>query len=150
MTSGHFLNFVSDQLCFYNFGLTSHTGKSASRMLTLSIYDLEKNEAMMAARRLRRNFLHSYKRDIKTLEDRETFDEAISIIGGRLSALSKLAKMDNMVKAAHEMVSREKGWLLSQIGLIEDHDDDVMDEVCLVESWTNPTTFREIYRGSLL
>ncbi|PAV24222.1 hypothetical protein PNOK_0129000 [Pyrrhoderma noxium] len=121
--------------------------KSASRMLTLSIYDLEKNEAMMAARRLRRNFLHSYKRDIKTLEDRETFDEAISIIGGRLSALSKLAKMDDMVKAAHEMVSREKGWLLSQIGLIEDHDDDVMDEQKWSScSWLLLRKFVQLYK----
>ena len=35
-------------------------------------------------------------------------------------------------------------------GYIRERPEAVMDEVCLVESWTNPTTFREIYRGSLL
>jgi hypothetical protein len=33
-----------------------------------------------------------------------------------------------MDAAAARLVTHEKGWLLSQIGLIPDHDDDVMDE----------------------
>lgn len=34
-----------------------------------------------------------------------------------------------MEEMAGHMLHVEKGWLLSQIGLIPDHDDDVMDEV---------------------
>lgn len=39
-----------------------------------------------------------------------------------------------MVKAAKKMLQREKGWLLGQIGLIPDCDDDVMDEVSFSSS----------------
>jgi hypothetical protein len=34
-----------------------------------------------------------------------------------------------MVEMARQMMAVEKGWLLGRIGLIQDCDDDVMDEV---------------------
>ena len=36
-----------------------------------------------------------------------------------------------MLSHATNMLKIEKAWLQSQIGLIPDHDDDVMDEVCV-------------------
>jgi hypothetical protein len=66
---------------------------------------------------------------------RENITEAISIVGGRLLYLSKVSKARDMAEMARHMLSVEKAWLLSQIGLIPDCDDDVMDEVCRVSCW---------------
>ena len=46
--------------------------------------------------------------------------------------LSKMSQMRDMLKSAQEVVDWEKAWLFSQIGLIPDCDDDVMDEVQLL------------------
>ncbi|KAH8115312.1 hypothetical protein DFH11DRAFT_1588582 [Phellopilus nigrolimitatus] len=102
--------------------------KSASRMQTLSIYDLEKREALHAALRLRRSYMHPQQHPHEPIEDKKTIEDVLSFVGGRLSFISKVTKTKDMVEFAEDMVKREKGWLLSQIGLIEDHDDDVMDE----------------------
>ena len=48
-----------------------------------------------------------------------------------MSFLSKMSRTRDMLKSAQEVVDWEKAWLLSQIGLIPDCDDDVMDEVRL-------------------
>lgn len=58
--------------------------------------------------------------------------EAVSIVGGRLQLLNNVSKAPDMAAMAREMLAVEKAWLLSQIGLIPDCDDDVMDEVCFV------------------
>jgi hypothetical protein len=58
--------------------------------------------------------------------------EAISIVGGRLLYLNKISKARDVAEMARHMLSVEKAWLLSQIGLIPDCDDDVMDEVRIV------------------
>lgn len=58
--------------------------------------------------------------------------EVISIVGGRLSYLGKVAKAKDMKEHAEHLLAVEKAWLRSQIGLIEDCDDDVMDEVSWV------------------
>lgn len=63
---------------------------------------------------------------------RENIMEAVSIVGGRLLYLSKVSKARDMAEMARHMLSVEKAWLMSQIGLIPDCDDDVMDEVCFV------------------
>ena len=95
-------------------------------MITLSIFDLKPREALQAARRLRRSHLPSGQ----ALESEESIKNALSCVGGRLSYISRMTKSKmNMEETAKNMVEREKGWLLSQIGLIPDHDDDVMDEV---------------------
>ena len=60
----------------------------------------------------------------------EEFKTAINTVGGRLAYLTKVAKHPDMVGGARHMLEVEKAWLQSQIGLIPDHDDDVMDEVC--------------------
>jgi len=95
--------------------------KSASRMHVLSIYDLDTKEALHASTRMR----HDANR--KSLSQTDV-KEAVSIVGGRLSYLNKVSKSRDMVDMAKHMLSVEKAWLLSQIGLIPDCDDDVMDE----------------------
>jgi hypothetical protein len=62
-------------------------------------------------------------------ETRESVMEAVSIVGGRLAFLNKVSKARNMAQMAKHLLRVEKAWLLGQIGLIPDCDDDVMDEV---------------------
>ncbi|KAI0790575.1 hypothetical protein C8Q75DRAFT_762549 [Abortiporus biennis] len=95
--------------------------KTASRMHVVSVYDLNYKEAHHAALRIRQHARHS-------VEPLQTYRDAIALIGGRLSYIGKVAKAKDMVAHAEHMLSVEKAWLLSQIGLIEDCDDDVMDE----------------------
>ncbi|KZV73988.1 hypothetical protein PENSPDRAFT_648388 [Peniophora sp. CONT] len=110
------LVFTSDDFWPF-FTLRQH----ASRMHTLTIYDLNTEEATTACQRMRR---------FTTLptESKSIVEEATSIVGGRLSYLNRIARARNMVDMAKHMLAVEKGWLLSQIGLIRDCDDDVMDE----------------------
>ncbi|KAI0036151.1 hypothetical protein K488DRAFT_76181 [Vararia minispora EC-137] len=95
--------------------------KHASRMSTLTIYDLAPDEAASACRDIRR-FTRLPTPPMSVIE------KATSIVGGRLSYLNRVARSRDMVEIARHMLSVEKGWLLSQIGLIDDCDDDVMDE----------------------
>ncbi|KAJ7099594.1 hypothetical protein B0H15DRAFT_920319 [Mycena belliarum] len=87
----------------------------------LSIYDLDDKEAIHAANRMHM----SLKR---TTPPSSIVEEAISIVGGRLAYLNKVARSKDMVEMARHLLSVEKAWLRSQIGLIPDCDDDVMDE----------------------
>ena len=86
-----------------------------------SVYDLDHKEAIQASMNMRRNS----KREMESVE---TVREAVSIVGGRLSYLSRVSKARNMLEMANHLKDVEKGWLLSRIGLIQDCDDDVMDE----------------------
>jgi len=92
--------------------------------------------------------------------DEAQLNESVSLVGGRLAYLNKIAKSTDMIGMAKHLLEIEKAWLLSQIGqltqfpyavfffhfplnclvyasfefagLIPDCDDDVMDEVCVV------------------
>ncbi|KAJ7782720.1 hypothetical protein B0H16DRAFT_1494100 [Mycena metata] len=95
--------------------------KTASRMHVLSIYDLDNKEAMHAATRMHMSIK---KKNISP----SIVQEAINIVGGRLSYLNKVARSKDMIETANNILAIEKAWLSSQIGLIPDCDDDVMDE----------------------
>ncbi|KIM40293.1 hypothetical protein M413DRAFT_73606 [Hebeloma cylindrosporum] len=85
--------------------------KTASRMHVLSIYDLDPHESMHASTRMRR---HAARPPVEPEELKE--------------ALSLVSKSKDMMGMAKHLLEVEKAWLLSQIGLIPDCDDDVMDE----------------------
>ena len=88
----------------------------------LSIYDLNNEEAIRASVNMRRDS-NPGEETISTIR------EAVSIVGGRLSYLSMVSKAQSMLEMANHLKEVEKEWLLSRIGLIQDCDDDVMDEV---------------------
>jgi hypothetical protein len=88
----------------------------------LTVYDLTPEEALGACRRMR----HYVSLPV-LVEDSLT--QAISLLGGRLAYLNRVSRARDMVEMAHHMLTVEKGWLLGRIGLIQDCDDDVMDEV---------------------
>ncbi|RPD57753.1 hypothetical protein L226DRAFT_467874 [Lentinus tigrinus ALCF2SS1-7] len=95
--------------------------KNASRMHVVSVYDLSPKDALTAAMRIRKN-----ARRAKVTP--EEVQEVVQLVGGRLTYLGKVCRAADMIKHAKHMLSVEKAWLLSQIGLIPDCDDDVMDE----------------------
>ncbi|KAI0628988.1 hypothetical protein C8Q77DRAFT_327557 [Trametes polyzona] len=95
--------------------------KTASRMHVVSVYDLSAADAHTAAWRMRLNAR-------RQKAPPEVLSEVIKIVGGRLTYLGKATKAPDMVGYARHMLAVEKAWLLSQIGLIPDCDDDVMDE----------------------
>ena len=115
-------------------------------MHVLSIYDLNRQEALRCAKQMRFSEMHFQAErerqnvhvspedgaiiEPKPVEDVETITKALSLTGGRLSFIGRLARAQDLVHRGEDMVAKEKGWLLSQIGLIDDCDDDVMDEVC--------------------
>lgn len=97
-----------------------YTGKIANRMRVISVADLKPDQSLAALRHLRQELQG-------TIDDDEVLKEALSICGGRLSYLNRLAHSQDMLGIAHRMLRREKGWLLSEVGLIPDCDDDVME-----------------------
>lgn len=90
-------------------------------MSVISITDLDSSASLSALRSMR-------KRHQKENDTSAALAEATSIVGGRLAFLSDISRTQDMVECAKQMVHEEKGWLLSQIGLIKDCDDDVIDE----------------------
>ncbi|WWC70154.1 uncharacterized protein I206_104101 [Kwoniella pini CBS 10737] len=101
--------------------------KNASRMRILSVYDLSASESLKALRHLRRQALvnRGLTRDV---EDDKVLKRVYELVGGRTSYLARIARADDMLEEAEQMIEGEKQWLLSKIGLIPEHDDDVMDE----------------------
>ncbi|KAF6760221.1 hypothetical protein DFP72DRAFT_883554 [Ephemerocybe angulata] len=95
--------------------------KYASRMHVMSVTDLTQEDARKALTRIRRDANKGSVSDSDVLE-------TVDVIGGRLSYLNRVAKSKEMVEMAKHMMTVEKGWILSRIGLIPDCDDDVMDE----------------------
>ncbi|CCM06409.1 uncharacterized protein FIBRA_08670 [Fibroporia radiculosa] len=95
--------------------------KVASRMQVVSVRDLSLQDAIHASAHMRLS-----ARD--EAADPAMVREAVSVVGGRLSYLSRVSRAQDMRSCAHDMLAVEKAWLQSQIGLIPDCDDDVMDE----------------------
>ncbi|TFL07147.1 hypothetical protein BDV98DRAFT_497594, partial [Pterulicium gracile] len=110
--------FTSDD--FWPYNLMRQRG---SRMVTLSISDLDRPAAIHASARMRRR-----SKPDKAAADTEELADVVDLVGGRLSYLSKCTKAKDMRHMADHLLNVEKANLLSRIGLIEDCDDDVMDE----------------------
>ncbi|WVQ86539.1 hypothetical protein IAS59_000252 [Cryptococcus gattii] len=107
--------------------------KNASRMRILSVYDLSAAESLRALRHLRRQELANRSaRDLVSdeleLESDSVLRRVYELVGGRTSYLARVARADDVLEEAEAMIEGEKQWLLSKIGLIPEHDDDVMDE----------------------
>jgi len=95
--------------------------KNANRMQVVTLGDLSTSDSVRALAYLRK--LSRFE-----VEDPAVLKEVVSFTGGRMSLLSRMARQPDMTGFAKNHVQAEKAWLLSQIGLIPDHDDDVMDE----------------------
>ncbi|QRV98144.1 hypothetical protein RhiJN_26163 [Ceratobasidium sp. AG-Ba] len=101
----------------------------ANRMHTVSLKDLDPEDAFMALKKLRWDSI----RDRKLLENDDVIREAADVAGaviwsGRLAYLSRLAQSRDLLGHAKRLKDGERAWLTTNIGLIADCDDDVMDE----------------------
>ncbi|PVF95252.1 hypothetical protein CPB86DRAFT_711561 [Serendipita vermifera] len=103
--------------------------KTHNRMSVLSIWDLDAAGSIYALKNMRKNL------PWKDQDSREKYQETAAIVGGRLSFLGKVSRNKDIVEAAQQLLATEKAWLRSQIGLIKDCDDDVMDE----QKWSSCT-----------
>ncbi|OCF32981.1 hypothetical protein I317_04303 [Kwoniella heveanensis CBS 569] len=99
--------------------------KNASRMRILSVYDLSASESLRALRHLRRQSLIN-RGTQDQLEDDDVLSRVYELVGGRTSYLARVARADDMLAEAESMIEGEKQWMLSKIGLIPEHDDDVI------------------------
>ena len=97
-------------------------GKSSSRMQVISIYDLSLHDAAHATQHMRLSAGRPAASD-------GTIKKALMLVGGRLSHISRVASAVDVPGTAAHMLQLEKGWLLSNIGLIPDCDIDALDEV---------------------
>lgn len=75
----------------------------------ISVYDLDPEESFHAVVRFRKGVG-------RQLPGRDDLKESMSLVGGRLSYLNKIARSKDMVSMARHLLEVEKGWLLSQIG----------------------------------
>ncbi|BGP52609.1 hypothetical protein JCM8202v2_000165 [Rhodotorula sphaerocarpa] len=110
--------FLSD-----NYWVYDRLRRNATRMHVLSVRDLTPSQTFeyLAGTHAR---LYPQAEAITPAQSLRVWD----LVGGRLAFLSKVVKRRDVEQAARELVDEEKEWLHSHLGLIPDHDDDVMDE----------------------
>lgn len=100
--------------------------KNSNRMDTLSVKDLSRAQSIDVLRKCRAHYFGVEK---AKEEDKEgTFAKAYETLGGRIALLNTMARRRSLLKATDQLVEDDLQWLLSKTGIIEDHDDDVMDE----------------------
>ena len=90
-------------------------------MRVVSVYDLASKDAIYAAMDMRKHVQRPKETD-------DVLREVVAIIGGRLAYIRKVSKAVDMIKHARNMLTVEKAWLLSQIGLAPNCDSDALDE----------------------
>ncbi|KAI3481503.1 hypothetical protein L1887_56050 [Cichorium endivia] len=98
--------------------------KASNRMDTLSFRDLSRRQSINVLRGCRKQ----YWGEKPSSQDPRVLQEVYEICGGRLGLLNKVARRKDMLRAARQLVEDDMQWVLSKTGIIEDHDDDVMDE----------------------
>nr|CDI50953.1 conserved hypothetical protein [Melanopsichium pennsylvanicum 4] len=98
--------------------------KASNRMDTLSFRDLSRRQSINVLRGCRKQ----YWGEKPSSQDQRVLQEVYEICGGRLGLLNKVARRKDMLRAARQLVEDDMQWVLSKTGIIEDHDDDVMDE----------------------
>jgi hypothetical protein len=100
--------------------------KNSNRMDTLSVKDLCRSQAIDVLHKCRAHYMGSQKADKERANG--TFDQAYLTLGGRIGLLNNMARRHDLLQATDQLVEDDMQWLLSKTGIIEDHDDDVMDE----------------------
>jgi hypothetical protein len=98
-------------------------------MSVVTIKDLNFPASMYALGKMRQRMPAAKSDTVESLK------EVVGVVGGRLSFLNKVSRQSPMMSEAQTMLAEEKAWLRSQIGLIKDCDDDVMDE----QKWASCT-----------
>ncbi|PWN97081.1 hypothetical protein FA09DRAFT_299005 [Tilletiopsis washingtonensis] len=101
--------------------------KNSNRMDTLTFKDLTRPQSMRVLEQCRVQY-YGRERFERDAADDDLLEEVYQTVGGRIALLNKIARREDMRAAVRQLVVDDLNWLLSKTGIIEDHDDDVMDE----------------------
>lgn len=98
-----------------------------TRLELINVRDFNRKETINVLQFLRGKFYPAAKYpDLRLTE--EKCHKIYDLIGGRPQHISQVARHQDVIKACHEVIDREKTWFLNQCGLLgEDMDDDVME-----------------------
>lgn len=98
-----------------------------TRLELINVRDFNRKETISVLKFIRGKFYPSLERPDLVLSDKMC-NQIYDLIGGRPQHISQVARHENVIKACHEIIDREKTWFLSQCGLLgEEMDDDVME-----------------------
>lgn len=98
-----------------------------TRLELINVRDFDRAETVSVLKFIRGKFYPPKDRPDLALSDKMC-NQIYDLIGGRPQHISQVARHENVLKACHEIIDREKTWFLSQCGLLgEEMDDDVME-----------------------
>lgn len=98
-----------------------------TRLELINVRDFNRKETISVLKFIRGKFYPPSERPDLVLGD-SMCNQIYDLIGGRPQHISQVARHENVIKACHEIIDREKTWFLSQCGLLgEEMDDDVME-----------------------
>lgn len=101
--------------------------KLGTRLELINVRDFNRFETANALKFIREKFFPSFKYPDLKLDD-QMCHKIYDLIGGRPQHISQVARHKDINRACHEIIDREKTWLLNQCGLLGmDMDDDVME-----------------------
>lgn len=101
--------------------------KLGTRLELINVRDFNRFETVSALKFIREKFFPSFKYPDLKLDD-QMCHKIYDLIGGRPQHISQVARHKDINRACHEIIDREKTWLLNQCGLLGmDMDDDVME-----------------------
>lgn len=98
-----------------------------TRLELINVRDFNRQETISVLKFIRGKFFPPLQRPDLTLDDLRC-NQIYDLIGGRPQHINQVARHENVIKACHEIIDREKTWFLNQCGLLgEVMDDDVME-----------------------
>ena len=101
--------------------------KLGTRLELINVRDLSRQETVKALHYSRETHFPSNKFPHLKLND-ELNNQIYDLIGGRPQHVSQVARHEDILRACHEIIDREKTWFLNQCGLLgQEMDDDVME-----------------------
>ncbi|CCE73138.1 Piso0_000159 [Millerozyma farinosa CBS 7064] len=101
--------------------------KLGTRLEVINVRDLNRSETLQALQFSREKFFPRSKHP-ELLLDEYACNKVYDLVGGRPQHITQVARHRDVIKACHEIIDREKTWLLNQCGLLGmEMDDDVME-----------------------
>ncbi|KAI5965557.1 uncharacterized protein KGF55_000919 [Candida pseudojiufengensis] len=93
-----------------------------TRLELINVRDFSRIETLSALKFIR----HRYFPKDEILSN-DVCNAVYDLIGGRPQHITQVARNKDLIKACHQIIDREKTWLLNKCGLLGDMDDDVME-----------------------
>ncbi|GEQ70307.1 hypothetical protein JCM33374_g3983 [Metschnikowia sp. JCM 33374] len=98
-----------------------------TRLELINVRDFNRQETVSVLQFIRGKYYPAAKNPDLVLRE-DLCHKIYDLIGGRPQHISQVARHQDVIKACHEIIDREKTWFLNQCGLLgEDMDDDVME-----------------------